>query len=72
MRIGVAASVGIGGDRGDIARAVEAARTEHPVELIANARLEIRESQGQKLSLADVKLRARIEAGIRCGWIAAR
>src|SRR5437764_3977160 len=58
----------IDGDRRNVARAGKPARTEHAVELIANAHLEIGESHGEELGLAEVKLRPGIEAGIRRPW----
>src|SRR6516164_852068 len=64
--IAVAVRPAIDGDRRDIALAVESTATEHAIELIADAHFEIRKSHGQELGLTDVKLRARIETGIRC------
>jgi len=53
-------------DGGDVARAQETARPEHPVEIVADSLLEIGECHGVELAASDAELLPRIEAAVGC------
>ena len=63
--VAVAVRPAVDGDRGDVARAGEAARPQHAVEIVADALLEIGEGHRVELALADAELRAGVEALVR-------
>src|SRR5262249_58582990 len=62
--VAVAVRPAVDGDRRDVARAHKSAQSEHAVELVADARLEIRKPHVEQPRLPDAKLRARIEAAV--------
>src|SRR5262249_58123163 len=66
--VAVAVRPAVDGDRRDVARANKSSRPEHAIELVADARLEIRKRHVEQPRLPDAKLRARIEPAVGGAW----